>query len=247
MATLYRPGELNAREIQKLQDEFNRATEREGRAAVQGLSRPALPEARVSSRVAGVRVEAIGALWSTLASVFRRWTGTPPASREEAAPPSLPSTIHRSGQPPVAPGMGPGAAAEIQRDADEYVWVYFLGSSNVYAMKYDMDDLTFYVCYLGGSGRNRHGKGPTYGYRGVPPTIAKRLLDAGSAGGAVWDYLRVRGTAFGHQFDYFLSDTGPSGYVPRKATGVGLKPRVMREGNRILKSSLKGTGRFSGE
>jgi len=69
--------------------------------------------------------------------------------------------------------------------------------------------------------------GPTYAYSHVPRGKWEDFLAAtspNSAGVAVWDYLRVRGTISGHQHPYrLLSVTGD--YIPRKATSAGFATR----------------------
>lgn len=89
-----------------------------------------------------------------------------------------------------------------------------------------------YVTYLdwipaayGGSGE-RSGSGPTYAYYDVP--LAKyrafEATAASSAGGAVWDYLRVRHSAVDHQHTYALISVSGE-YVPRRTTVKGFRER----------------------
>jgi len=95
----------------------------------------------------------------------------------------------------------------------------------------------------GGKGGERpNSAGPTYAYSNVPLRKYQAFEQEaeGSAGGAVWDYLRVRGTRYGHQHPYRLSAgvTVPGGgeYVPRKAVAAGLRKRTLvnpRTGQRI--------------
>lgn len=74
--------------------------------------------------------------------------------------------------------------------------------------------------------------GATYAYSNV--TKSKYLEFAGatspdSAGVAVWDYIRVRGTISGSQHAYrLISSSGE--YIPRKATAKGFKTRQMLGG-----------------
>lgn len=76
--------------------------------------------------------------------------------------------------------------------------------------------------------------GPMYAYFDVPVGVFGRLRDASSAGTAVWDELRMRGSVFGHQFQYSLVDApttaGDGGeeahYVPRRATSWGFRSRT---------------------
>lgn len=94
----------------------------------------------------------------------------------------------------------------------------------------------------GGPGGKGDTAGPTYAYSNVPLRKYQTFEEAaeGSAGGAIWDYLRVRGTKYGHQHPYRLSAgvTVPGGgeYVPRKAVAAGLWKRTLvnpRTGQRI--------------
>ena len=72
--------------------------------------------------------------------------------------------------------------------------------------------------------------GSTYAYASVPRSKYEMFLGAtspDSAGYAVWDYLRIRGTQSGHQHAYRLvSVTGE--YVPRMATPTGFGKRRHR-------------------
>lgn len=161
------------------------------------------------------------------------------------------------------------------------------GSSNVYAIGYTEDTLTMRVEYLaasvsveslrgrGHSGPNRvrgalhktvlrarHGPGPLYDYHGVPPEVFISIHNSASKGTAIWDELRVRGTVYGHQFDYELvaaskslvlsqaafgfgppRRVGTVTYVPRKAVGPGqFQSRMIRQGNRVFRSLLPSVG-----
>lgn len=163
------------------------------------------------------------------------------------------------------------------------------GSSNVYAIGYSAETLTMRVQYLaaavsagGISGRGhtgrkrvkgklgrtvtqrRHGPGPTYDYHGVPQSVFNRIASAGSKGVAIWDHLRVRGTVYGHQYDYELTAASVTDvvlpakfqgrytdqqrvarvtYVPRKAVGPGqFKARTMRQGTSTFRSLLPTVG-----
>jgi len=72
--------------------------------------------------------------------------------------------------------------------------------------------------------------GATYAYAGVSRMKYEAFLGSTSpesAGYAVWDYLRIRGTQSGHQHAYRLvSVTGD--YVPRMATPTGFRRRSQR-------------------
>lgn len=80
--------------------------------------------------------------------------------------------------------------------------------------------------------------GPLYAYFDVPVRVFSRLVKAHSAGKAVWDNLRIRGTVWGHQFRYSLAEganvAGQDGreglYVPRRATQQGFKTRSVTAG-----------------
>jgi len=110
-----------------------------------------------------------------------------------------------------------------------------VASSNVYSYYYQPESKysgVLYVTFLAkaaSKNQPRQGPGPTYAYYGV--TVQKyrafRAQAAESAGSAVWDHLRVRGTIFGHQVQYrLISVTGD--YVPRKATAKGFKTRYLK-------------------
>jgi hypothetical protein len=93
-------------------------------------------------------------------------------------------------------------------------------SANVHSIGYDLNTNTLYVRFL--IERVRDGQvyrspGSLYGYRNVTPDEFLDFLSAPSKGNWVWDHLRIRGTASGHQKDYFLAGV-VHGYVPRKAT-----------------------------
>ena len=93
------------------------------------------------------------------------------------------------------------------------------------------------------SGERPNEPGPTYAYYDVPMAKFKEFKDAISPGGkgagvAVWDYLRIRGTRYGHQHTYRLASGAyvPGGgklvqkggvYIPRKATVKGFVKRAL--------------------
>lgn len=75
-------------------------------------------------------------------------------------------------------------------------------------------------------GERPHSAGPTYAYYDIPLRKYKQFERASdsSAGKAVRDYFRVRGTMWNHQHRYrFIQSTGD--YIPRKATKRGLRVR----------------------
>lgn len=202
--------------------------------------------------------------------------GTPPEG------PALPAAASPGAEPPPEPGHFPGGKAIFMQ--------HVVGSSNVYAFGYDERTLTLRVQYLGATinrdaltGRGHRGKrrvrgqlgatvlstrrgpGPLYDYHGVPKRVFQRMQAAGSKGKFVWDSLRIRGTAYGHRFDYELVAAGtvdvviPSfdergrrvagrkvghvTYVPRKAAAQGVfLPRTIRHVERPFRSLLPGTG-----
>jgi len=110
-----------------------------------------------------------------------------------------------------------------------------VSSSNVFSYYWQPESKysgILYVTFLAravGKGQPRQGPGPTYAYFGVTMQkfAAFRRQAGESAGSAVWDHLRVRGTIFGHQVQYrLISVTG--NYVPRKATAKGFKTRYLK-------------------
>lgn len=146
-------------------------------------------------------------------------------------------------------------------------------SSNVFSFMYDYMTSTLYVRYkaplintsavknVTGKGKmpGMHGKlgstvigksdapGPLYAYYDVPTRVYKRLTLAKSAGTAVWDDLRIRGTVWGHKFRYGLigspkvagQDGQMAHYVPRRATKAGFRTRSLKGGgNRYVGSTL---------
>lgn len=89
------------------------------------------------------------------------------------------------------------------------------------------------------------GRGATYAYMNVPPSVYRRLLavkDSGdqhgpgvkSPGTGVWDMLRIRGTIHGHHYRHSLvqGQVTPSVggvYIPRRATEKGYRTRSIGE------------------
>ncbi len=114
------------------------------------------------------------------------------------------------------------------------------GSSNVYSFVYEPENaasgilyVTFKAWYPGMKGKRPNSAGPTYAYYDVPLRRYKAFasMAATTAGGAVWDFLRVRGSKWDHRFPYRLvaGVLVPAGgeYVPRKATRRGMKKRSL--------------------
>lgn len=89
------------------------------------------------------------------------------------------------------------------------------------------------------------GRGAMYAYYKVPPSVYTKLLAVKGAGNqqgpgvkspgtGVWDMLRVRGTVWGHKYQYGLVQgqvTPQVGgvYIPRKATKGGFRSRGVAE------------------
>lgn len=104
------------------------------------------------------------------------------------------------------------------------------GSTNVFGYYFQFESKQvgiLYVTFLAvGVGGKRSGPGQTYAYYNVPGRKYHEFARASdsSAGGAVWDYLRIRGTIAGHQHNYRLIQSHGD-YVPRKATPLGFRTR----------------------
>lgn len=108
-------------------------------------------------------------------------------------------------------------------------------SSNVYAYHFIPESKhsgVLYVTFLyyeqGMKQDQRNGPGATYAYFDFP--IRKYLqfeaASTHSAGKAVWDYCRVRGSRYEHQHTYYLVQA-EGDYVPRKATKKGYAERIL--------------------
>ncbi len=115
-----------------------------------------------------------------------------------------------------------------------------VASSSVYSYSFEQETDTagtLYVTFLewtpGMQGKGT-GPGATYAYYDVSLSKyqAFRRAASRSAGEAVWDYLRVRGSAHEHQQPYELVSgvlIQPRGvYIPRKATEVGYMRRAIQ-------------------
>lgn len=114
------------------------------------------------------------------------------------------------------------------------------GSSNVYSFVFEQENQTSGILYVtfkawhpGQKGKRPNTAGPTYAYYDVPVRRYEAFasMAATTAGGAVWEFLRVRGSKWDHRFPYRLvaGVLIPSGgqYVPRKATRRGFKKRAL--------------------
>jgi len=140
-------------------------------------------------------------------------------------------------------GTGPRVVYDPPTEAEEGVFgrEIQVSSSNVFSFSFRHESRTrgiLYVTFLawapGRSGRS--GRGPLYAYYDVPVTKYQQFKSAASssAGSAVWDYLRVRGSSSGHQHQYNLLQGAvmpgvvPGGvYIPRKATPRGFRRRAV--------------------
>jgi len=88
-------------------------------------------------------------------------------------------------------------------------------------------------------------RGPQYAYMRVPPAVFTKMRAATSKGKFVWDALRIRGTIYGHRYNYVLVQgsvtlqEGMSGvYIPRKATSAGFRTRSVRDiGSKTFQTS----------
>jgi len=108
-----------------------------------------------------------------------------------------------------------------------------VSSSNVWGYYFELEGSQhsglLYVTFLAEStpgGKRPQSPGSTYVYFDVPTKKYHEFARASdsSAGKAVWDYLRVRGTVWQHQHRYrFIQNQGE--YIPRKATKTGFRTR----------------------
>ena len=178
----------------------------------------------------------------------------PPITPQRPAEPTTPE-VPPPGRPPGPPTGQPPELEEPPEDQGGRGAPYRLedwqrvmlemrltpGSSNVYGYYFELESRTrgiLYVTFLGTTrGGERSGAGQTYAYYDVPARKYHEFAKMASetAGGAVWDYLRVRGTHYGHQHTYRLIHSHGV-YVPRKATPEGFRSRAV---------TSKGTGRRS--
>jgi hypothetical protein len=173
--------------------------------------------------------------------------GSKRAERKAGAPPVQPPASPPRKPPPPRPPVGlsgddDGDEDEIEllgRDAGYHLPKFASvmagmrltpGSSNVYGYYFDFESKqtgVLYVTFLAvGVGDKRSGPGQTYAYYNVSGRRYHEFARASdsSAGAAVWDYLRIRGTIAGHQYNYRLVQSHGD-YVPRKATPRGFRTR----------------------
>jgi hypothetical protein len=123
-----------------------------------------------------------------------------------------------------------------------YNEVFTVGSSNVYSYRFVPETPTMGILYvtfqlwIPGQKGKKYSEGPTYAYYDVPLSKYLAFSRNPSAGKAVWDYLRLRGTVHGHQQPYRLvrgavgrNILGPGRheYVPRKATAKAMRVRTV--------------------
>lgn len=88
-----------------------------------------------------------------------------------------------------------------------------VSSTNVQYIQYDRDRQLLYIAYKNGA---------WYVYYDVDGAEAESLFVAPSAGGWVWDHLRVRKTAWGYKKLYaFLEYNLAGGYQPRYMSDAG--------------------------
>jgi hypothetical protein len=109
-----------------------------------------------------------------------------------------------------------------------------VSSSNVWGYYFELESSKsglLYVTFLAeapSGGKRPSSAGPTYVYFDVPTSKFEQFQAASesSAGRAVWDYLRVRGTSWQHQHRYRLAQV-QGDYIPRKATRLGFQNRQL--------------------
>lgn len=138
------------------------------------------------------------------------------------------------------------AVEMLGRDAsyDHELWnnvqqseIRVVQSSNVYSYAWEAYGIsdwrgTLFVTFLnwspGMKQAERDGPGATYAYSDFPKSKFDAFNEASSesAGRAVWDFCRIRGTQHGHQHQYRLVSMSGE-YVPRKATATGYKRRTL--------------------
>ncbi|MFM9961457.1 MAG: hypothetical protein ACKV2Q_09540, partial [Planctomycetaceae bacterium] len=106
--------------------------------------------------------------------------------------------------------LGRGMGYDAEDDAALISREIRVESSNVYSFVFERESHRsgiLYVTFLAWTPGSKHrsGPGPTYAYYDVPLRKYHEFEQAAttnSAGGAVWDYLRVRGSVYQHQHQY---------------------------------------------
>lgn len=120
-------------------------------------------------------------------------------------------------------------------------WVSAAGSSNVASFRYVIDEQSLEVEFLDGS---------MYRYAHVPAWKAKSFFAAPSKGGAVWDYLRIRGTKLGHQHDYVMILGPTRGAGKSIAPGFGTRKyertqKTSRRHAKVVERQSSGPGGYA--
>jgi hypothetical protein len=178
--------------------------------------------------------------------------GAPPVQPQPVQPQvSPPGSQPQPIQPPQPPRPTSQEQQDIREVEEAYTEVQLFGrdrghddsiqavmdgmrvvaSSSVYGYYFELErgqSGLLYVTFLGNgpNGTRTNTPGYTYVYFDVPTTKFNEFQRASedSAGKAVWDYLRVRGSSWQHQHRYRLVQVNGD-YVPRKATRDGFKTR----------------------
>jgi hypothetical protein len=134
-----------------------------------------------------------------------------------------------------APG-NPGASNEVIGTLYVTFKAPTLNSENVIARK----NQSGWKELRGRAGKTVTGKsgdaGVTYAYYRVPRVVFERMKKTASKGKFVWSNLRVRGTIYGHRYQYgvvqgaVMEHGGEQmEYVPRKATQDGFRKRAVAD------------------
>lgn len=186
----------------------------------------------LKSAITSAVTKKLGDVGQLLSALFRPF-GAKSVSEEVAA--AVEAEMRKMGQqvqepqplpvrPPV-PGIGGRQPAEIddwryeQNDPPILEGPFLVKSSNVYSIAFEFVNGTslgnLIVTFLGGDSKNRHGAGASYRYKGITHFQFEDFLTAASAGGWVWDHLRLRGSVVGHQVDFEIVSKGNLASVPR--------------------------------
>jgi hypothetical protein len=170
-------------------------------------------------------------------------TGEPPTAEQTGAFPGGQATTTARGQPRKIVDLeinGKPRRFRVDHPIVTKEMIPSPESSNVHSFGYDYDKTKLYVRYQAGQ---KFGKGPgsLYAYSNVQPETFIKMMAAASKGVFVWDYIRIRGTVSGHQYDYNLVSIR-NRYVPRKATYVGAGKEIFKQ--RTVRVKHLRTGRF---